>query len=322
MRDAALPVEFSALLGRVSNVNRVSSAEWSSSCPQCGGAPHKDGSYPDRFRMWTKANGKNKVMGWCRRCSYVWFPTFEKPMSKEEFEAWRKEQLAIERERKLAAERAIALLQSQKIWVQYHSRLNTWAIETLTGWGISPKWQEYWQLGLMEDYTVHGKEEYHSPAITIPVWQLGGAVSNVKLRVLNPKNSNDRYRSLYKTGEGQPFVAWNRTKFDDCLIVEGEKKAMVTAIHSKRDVQIIGVPTKTPSKEMLQKFSMYGKIYLCLDPDASQEEKGINALTRMANMLGRERVAVIKLPGKIDDLIVQHGLNVSSALKYAKKLET
>jgi hypothetical protein len=266
--------------------------------------------------MWTNANGKNKVLGWCRHCSYVWFPDNAKPISKEEFEAWRKEELIKQQERKRSAEKAIALLQTEKIWVQYHESLNEWTKGLLVEWGISPKFQEYWQLGLMADYTVHHKEEsYHSPAITIPVWQMGGIVSNVKLRVLNPKDSSDRYRSLYRTGEGKPFFAWNKTKFDSCLIVEGEKKAMVSAIHMKRDMQVAGIPTKTPSRESLQQFTNYGKITICLDPDAEEEAM------RLAQMIGVEKVSIIRLPGKVDDLIVQNKLNLNEALRYARKVE-
>lgn len=318
MRDVSLPQEFLALSGKVSYIQKATSDEYSSSCPQCGGTPHKNGEWPDRFRMFLNAHGKNKILGWCRHCSYVWFPQNAKPISKEEFEFWRKEQLQREEERKRSAERAIALLQSQKIWVQYHAHMNEWTKKLVAEWGISEKWQEYWQLGLIEDYTVYTKtdEPYHSPAITIPVWHLGGTVSNVKLRVLNPKSQKDRYRSLYKTGEGMPFVAWNRTKFDSCLLVEGEKKAMVTAIHMKRDMQVIGIPTKTPSQNSLKVLDGFGKVYVCLDPDANGAE-----LKRLVDMLGRERVAVAKLPGKIDDLIVDHKLDVGAVVKYAKKME-
>src|SRR5678816_3484565 len=98
MREDSLPTEFAKLTGKVNYIQRVSSYEWSSSCPNCGGVPHKHGEPPDRFRMWTNANGKNKVLGWCRRCGHVWFPD-SKPIDKEEFERWRKEQLETERQR-------------------------------------------------------------------------------------------------------------------------------------------------------------------------------------------------------------------------------
>lgn len=315
MREDSLPNEFAKLTGKVNYIQKVSSSEWSSSCPQCGGTPHKHGEPPDRFRMWTNANGKNKIMGWCRRCSYVWFPENSKPIDREEFDRWRKEQIEIERQRKLDAERAIALLQSKKPWEQYHLRLNEWAISLLEKRGITKEYADYWQLGLCEDFLVNG--EYHSPALTIPIWQHEGKINNVKLRILNPKVSGDRYRNLYKMGQTFPFVAWPDTKHNVCLIVEGEFKAMVSAAYSNHKYQVVGVPSKTPSREALAQLDRYENLVVCLDPDASED----NALTRMVTMLGRDRVRVAQLAGKIDDMIVEHGLDVNDVVKYAKKME-
>lgn len=314
MRDVTLPVEFSGLQGKVEYVRRVSATEYSSSCPQCGGTLHKGGEPPDRFRMWTNANGKNKVMGWCRHCSYIWFPDTTKALSPEEIERWRKEQIAIETERKLAAEQALRLLRSEKLWIEYHKGLNDWAKSVIKSWGIRQDWADYWKLGLVKDYIVRRKDEsYHAPAISIPVWQKNFELRNVKLRILNPKDDHDRYRSLYKTGEGLPFVALPKLESPHCLLVEGEKKAMVCAQWSNQEYQVIGVPTKTPSEAALRQLDEFETITVCLDPDAKIKEKnGVSPLRRMVDILGRERVKVLDLPDKIDDLI-----NRGTKLKYA-----
>lgn len=318
MMKTALPVEFQGLAGKVDYVQRWTKDEYSSSCPQCGGVPHRDGSYPDRFRLFLNASGKNKIIGWCRSCGYVWFPDRDNPVSKEDFEKWRQEQLAREQQRKREAERAIQLLQSEKIWEAYHGKLNPWAIETIGSWGITKDFADYWQLGLIPDYVVHSASgEYHSPAISIPVWQPGWKVSNVKVRVLNPRSGGDRYRKLYKTGQDQPFVAWPDLKSDVCFIAEGEKKAMVVAEWADRGMQVMGVPTKTPSTEMLAKFDSFKKLILCLDPDARKD----GSLVRMVSALGKFRTNVLTLPGKVDDMISQHGLDIMDALRYARPLE-
>jgi hypothetical protein len=325
MRDATLPTELQGLNGKVQYVQRVSSTEWSSSCPNCGGVIHKGGDFPDRFRMWTNANGKNKVMGWCRHCAYVWFPDTSRPLDPHEIERWRQEQLERERERKRSAEKAIKNLQSERIWETYNFALNDWALNDVIGkeWGIRPDWVNYWQLGLISDFTVYSKdnEPYHSPGISIPVWRMNNTVHNIKVRVLNPKSSGDRYRALYKVGCAAPFVALRDMKFDTCLLVEGEKKAMVSA-QCAENIQIIGIPTKTPDETFLTDLESFGKIVVCLDPDASKAEKdSISPLIRIVKMIGTERVAVMELPDKLDDMIVKYKFPLMKGLKYAKKME-
>lgn len=324
MRDSPLPAVFAGLSGKIHGVRQVRNDEWSSSCPQCGDAGHKGPGAPDRFRMFTNARGKNKILGWCRRCSFMWFPDMGEPISKKDFEDWRREQIQIEEQRRRSAERAIALLKSERIWMYYHERLTDWSKDVLKSWGIREDWAKYWKLGFIEDYVIHSKAngEYHSPAITIPVWQSGWDVSNVKVRTLNPKDSADRYRSFYKTGLAMPFVAFPALQSDTVLVVEGEKKAMVCAEWNEQKYQVIGIPTKTPRPETLQILEKFGKLIVCLDPDAKEDvQEGVNAIQRFANIVGPERCLVVDLPGKVDDMIVNNRLKINSVVKYAKPME-
>lgn len=319
MRTTSLPPEFSSIQSKLNYVQRWTKDEYSSSCPQCGGVPHKDGSLPDRFRLFLNATGKNKIMGWCRHCSYVWFPDSDRKPDPAEFERWRREQIEREQERKREAERAIKLLQSEKLWEQYNQALrdSAYATDIVTSWGIPPVWANLWKIGFISDYTVKSNDgEYHKPAITIPVWQQDGTVGNVKVRVLDPKSSNDRYRKLYRTGQDSPF--WTEPKrYEECLLVEGEKKAMVCRTQTPKGLQVVGLPTKTPSKEMLTQFASFKNIYVCLDPDATMD----GSLRRLVTELGKFRTRVLLLPAKIDDMIVHNSLPIMDALKYAKKLE-
>jgi hypothetical protein len=97
-------------------------------------------------------------------------------------------------------------------------------------------------------------------------------------------------------------------------VVEGEFKAMVSAAWSNHKFQVIGVPSKTPSQEALSQLDRYEDLVVCLDPDASED----NSLSRMITILGKKRVKVARLTGKIDDMIVENGLDVNNILKYAK----
>lgn len=317
MKLSVLPAEFAGLQTKVDYIQQISRDEYASSCPQCGGIPHKDGSYPDRFRMFLNAHGKNKIMGWCRHCSYVWFPDTSRALDPQEFERWRREQIEREEERKREAERAIALLKSQKIWMKYNEMLNTWAFDVLKSWGIRQDWANHWRLGFYPDFKVDNS--YFSPAITIPMWQQDSPVpANVKLRVLNPREDKDRYRALYKTGQN-PFVAFNKLHSDTVVLVEGEKKAMNVAQWSEQKYQVVGLPSVSPRPELLAKFANYGTVYLCLDPDAKiKNEKGVSPLQRVVRGIGRE-VAVIDLPDKVDDMIIR-GLNFKSAMRDARLL--
>lgn len=321
MHYDTLPSEFSELAGKVQYVRRVNAHEWSSSCPQCGGSQHPGGEPPDRFRMWTR-NRNGNVFGWCRRCSYFWSPNQSKKMSPEEFEKWRAEQLRIEQERKAAAEKAIALLQSEHLWDLYHQGLTEYSKSIIQNWGISAKWASYWKLGFNPDLLIYNKThgEYHNPAISIPLWQLDGRVANIKFRALNPVEPNDRYRMAYKTGLTFLFWSFREVNLKECLVVEGEKKAMVSALHLYENglkMQVIGLPSVTPSAELLQELDGFTKITLCLDPDSRIKQNGLSPEARAVDILGRERTKVLRLPHKVDDMIVQNKLQLKDALKYA-----
>ena len=320
MRVTDLPTQFNSLQSKINYIQQWGREEWSASCPQCGGAPHSgDGSLPDRFRMWTNASGKNKVMGWCRKCGYLWFPDSDRPPCPEDLEKWRREQIVREEQRKRDAERAIELLNSERIWEQYHENVSryTFARDTIRSWGIPDEFADAWKIGFVPDFTVHSKKygEYYSPAVTIPVWQPGWQVKNVKVRVLNPKDMGDRYRKVYKTGEDGAFWTNPSLESDTCLVVEGEKKAMVCSVWRPENMQVIGLPTKSPSRELLAQFAKFKSIYLCLDPDAQSD------LGKLVKTLGKFRTKVLTLPGKIDDMIVNNSLNLREALKYAKRME-
>lgn len=257
----------------------------------------------------------------CRHCGYAWFPDSDRQPSQDDVEKWRKEQLEREYQRKAEAERAIELLKSQKIWEQYHANLERYALasQTIEEWGIPKEFANAWQLGFIPDYTVYSKQngEYHSPAITIPVWQPKWEITNVKVRVLNPKSPHDRYRKIYKTGQDAAFWTYPDLESDTCLVVEGEKKAMVCSAHRPTTMQVVGVPTKTPSPELLAKFAKFKNVIVCLDPDASND----GSLGRMVKTLGKFRTKVLELPDKVDDMIVHHSLDLMDALRYAKQME-
>jgi hypothetical protein len=94
----------------------------------------------------------------------------------------------------------------------------------------------------------------------------------------------------------------------DVLIVEGEIKAMITwaAMWTgptldddllTPNLWVVGLPGKSWKAEYLPAFEKCKRVFICLDPDADKEA------ARMAASIG-ERAKVIRLPDKIDDLIL------------------
>jgi hypothetical protein len=99
------------------------------------------------------------------------------------------------------------------------------------------------------------------------------------------------------------------------LIVEGAKKGIVTYtnIGTKPGLNVIAVPSKTPADDMLGMLKDCDLVYLALDPDAYEPVRSKTgkitapAVNRVASKLGRERVIIVKLPCKPDDLFTEYG---------------
>lgn len=203
-------------------------------------------------------------------------------------------------------------LRQTKTWRKYHETVEQnenyqqlWESE-----GIPIEWQNYWWLGYCNQFTVMtdiGK--WTTPTMTIPVftgkdWEL----QNIKHRLLNPYNPKDKYRPEKSGLSTSPFFCEPEIMFDSerILIVEGEKKAMVTYLTLEDSkIQVIGLPGKNQWRSILDSLS--GKtIYIMLDPDALSE-----AVEFSNKVNGR----VINIAMKIDDAINEGAINKSGIQK-------
>ena len=323
-RESPLPIEFISLAGKVHFIVQQGRNEYSSSCPECGGNLHPDGkTYPDRFRMWPVSK-HGAPLGWCRSCGYIWTPTTERKPTREEVEQWRQEQIRQEMERKQAAERALELLNNEQLWERFVAAATQQSRDVCKSWGIPDQWQEYLKLGFIPDYKVFkGDDTYHSPAITIPVWWAGDKVQNIKIRVLNPRDSNDRYRNWYKTGEQYFYMPVHDIEFTagGVILVEGEKKAMVAEIYNTTNYRVIGMQSVKPDPDLFRLLADCEPVYIIPDPDAfipkpNGGECGIDYLVRN---VGRERSRIVRLPVKLDDGIIKHGLELDKYIRMATR---
>jgi hypothetical protein len=174
--------------------------------------------------------------------------------------------------------------------------------------GLNDFFIDWWKLGYSQSSC------WNSPTITMPIWGHDWEVTNIKHRLLEP-NGKGKYR--YETS-GIPASAFfcdpDRTS-GPLFLAEGEIKAMVTfQTLDTPTIQVAGLPSKLPSGNQLDSLKDYDPIYLCPDPDAFRDA----SVGRICDMLGRERVRVVQLPDKIDDLINAKLIDKSGLRRYVR----
>lgn len=303
--------------------------EWSSACPQCGGADGARRDRSDRFRLFA-ADDKGSARAWCRNCGHFeWADQDGETPSREEVEKATAERLRLaaqERDR-LAAK--IRNLTTESYWRGWHDAMSQqhrqlWHKEGIIDWAID----EY-MLGYCDDFTAwYDGGEWHTPTMTIPHWGPCGEIRNIQHRLLKPPEPGDKYRQL----KGYP-AAMFLTEPDEeltgaTMVVEGAKKAIVAHINlgSKPNGQrlnIVGIPSKTPSGTMLDQLEECDPIYLALDPDAyrGQYVNGkalLPAVNNVVKKLHRERVLIVKLPVKPDDFFTLYHGNAKEFAGFLK----
>jgi len=342
---AVLPPEFASLAPQVRFVQQKNANEFSSSCPRCGGDIHEDGSWPDRFTIW-RSSRRGEPLGLCLRgCGHRW------SVNKQD-QIWTPDELAEFRQKQSEAEaaylaqveqRLIELsekIETQKVYIRYHDEgmENQAALDYWERRGIPEEWQRYLMLGCIENYKVTGKlSTYESMALTIPVWSEVERIENIKLRVAEPKNDNDRYRNYYKSGSQHLYKPWHRTR--NCrhvVLLEGEIKAAVALIRggcNQEQYETIGVQSKQPEARLLKKLESFDCVYIAFDPDAYRRTQYIDpstgevkpgkiAVLEVAKQIGLERVRLVLPPRerKFDDAILE-GYNFANAVRMAIKPE-
>ena len=63
------------------------------------------------------------------------------------------------------------------------------------GRGVAEDWQRFWYLGACDDKVIMSKgSEYHTPTLTIPIFDQSYQVLNIKHRLVSPPEKNDKYR--------------------------------------------------------------------------------------------------------------------------------
>lgn len=324
MRNRPLHPDLQRRWGHLRFTQAQGRNEWSAECPECGDAGHIGNDKPDRFRMWGPEPGKGP-RGWCRSCGYFsWADEGMEDRSSPSPEAIAAAKA--ERERLAAHERErmrskIEAIRESAYWKGWHDAMGEQERGVWHGRGICDYLIDYYSLGYRTDYTCYySGEEWRTPALTIPHYEAGWKLANIQYRLQEVPPDGGKYRQT----AGLPAAMFRTEPEDDLagavLVVEGAIKSIVLYQHLGRrflgyNIHIVGIPSKTPSADMLAELEDAEPIYLALDPDAY--EPG-GAAERVGRKLG-DRTRFVHFPDKPDDLIVEYGLTGDDLLKYLRR---
>ena len=200
-------------------------------------------------------------------------------------------------------QRVLEELRQTQAWLTYHRNLleNEAARKLWQARGLPADWQKFYQLGYCPEFPVstqHGR--WLTPTLTIPIWDTAWQPLNIRHRLLNPPEPNDKYRPDRAGLHSAPLLGNPNRGFDHdpILVVEGEIKAMVTykTLYTGEDStpQVIGIPGKTAYRDVLERLK--GRdVYILFDPDAGQQAH--DAALAVGGRL-------VTCPMKIDDAIL------------------
>lgn len=298
-KPAPLPLEWQCLEGTVIGVQRESAKTYTCSCPSCGGDVHPNGELPDRCTLWVDGHPSLH----CRVCGFKAYPdqfgdTRYEPPTPAEIEARRQERIAYEVERKRSAEKALAHLRDDAVWLRYYAELEQHA-EGRRYWeqrGFPPEWIAWWKFGW------NPRSVWDCPTATIPIFGLGWQPLNIKHRLVGVEKGKYRYEL---SGQEQPLFMCNPKipLGGHVYAVEGELKAAVVYMHQgDPNACVVGLPGKEPRTGIIEQLQAADRVTLILDPGAEQ------AAHDLALRIGQSKVRVLIPPMKIDDGIIACGM--------------
>lgn len=314
MIDRPLPPELARRWGNLPDLKYRGGDEWSAACVKCGGADRHRSDLSDRFRLF----GGDRPRAWCRRCSYFAFADDDQAApTKEAREQAEQERLRLAELEAQRIQAKIDELRKEAYWLGYHDGMNDFHRDIWRHQGIRDELQDYFQLGYVEKRRFFdGAQPFYSPAMTIPVFDIGWEAVNVQYRLMSPPDGVGKYRFTY--GLPTPLFLTNPyiEPEGDVLLVEGAKKAIVT-FDKLDDLYIVAVPSKVPPLQILARLSNADVVYIALDPDAYLEGKS-SAASRIGIALG-DKARYVRLPSKPDDFFTMYGGSQCQFMRYVRQ---
>lgn len=328
--NTQLPADLQRRWGHLPDIKQRGPNEWSSACGICGGGGNRR-DLSDRFRMFGAEPTRN-ARGFCRQCGFFsWadedLPT-ERP-SREQIEAATAERLRLLEIEHGRIKEKLQRVADADFWKRWHDDMEPvqrgmWYEQGINDWAI-----ETYRLGYCADYTTfYNGEDWHSPTMTIPHYGPAWELVNIQHRLLNPPEPGDKYRQMAGIPAAMFLTEPDVPLTGAVLVVEGAKKAIVTYLNIGHELTIVGIPSKSPSIDMLEKLDSCEPVYLALDPDAyypvisKDGRKSPPAVSRLAAKLG-SRARIVKLPVKPDDFFFIHegrAGDMAAFIKQAKRV--
>ena len=256
-----------------------------------------------------------------RACEWITGGAIEDVEGMRESSAARLEAARIERiaaqEREDARRKELQVAERH---LYYHKNRTQYHRDLWQAAGIDEGMQEFWTLGGTEDFTYKiGENLYHTPTITIPIFNEEKELLTIQHRLINPINPKDKYRPDVTGLHSHPFLAVPQMGFDGDIIwvMEGAKKAMVTWTRSDIDWQCIGVMSQVEYKNLTEKLKPVGKnVIVVPDPNSERNPNAFRLALGLAQSVGGR---VLKVPDKIDDLILVNDMNKKELYAMSKQ---
>jgi hypothetical protein len=264
----------------------------------------------DRFHLFL--DGSPRV--WCRVCDYKAFvdqlADSDYRIDPEAIAQYRQQREQEQEKRDQYRRAKLAQFSTKEIWREYCERMADCHKQWWKKNGVPEDWQKYLRLGHIDQKPFKDDHDnlLTAPAYTIPYFhytEQHPIFITMQYR-LDTDQTDQRYR--FETGLGSSWYSTTPTRsiLDKVVICEGAKKGIVTRIHLADDsFSVLAVPSKSDWAGIIEQVSECGLVYIVLDPDATRQAR------EMKNQIG-DAARVIELPEKIDDAVLQHGLNRSA----------
>jgi len=199
-------------------------------------------------------------------------------------------------------------------WTKYHKAMTQDQRQAWYDRGLDDAWINYYQVGYATDLTFpRSGGDWAGDCLTIPIMRTlnSGKVTAISVICRLIGEDQDKYRPIMSGLGKQIYVPrYRANKLEGtALVVEGEIKAMVTYAYTKGlTTHVIGLAGKSPKQAHITALQSFDQVYICLDPDAKQDAQDL------AWRIGPDKSRIIDLPGKIDDLLIDHTLTQQDLL--------
>lgn len=214
-------------------------------------------------------------------------------------------------------------LRVAEIHLHYHNTMTQYHKDEWTKAGIDEGMQSFWTLGGCSDFKyTHDENEYHTPTLTIPIFNEANELMTIQHRLLNPVDPRDKYRPERAGLRSHPFLAVPPMGFDGGIIwvMEGAKKAMVTWTRADTDWQCIGLSSQEIYKGMVETLRPVGKrVIVVPDPNSERNPNAFKKAHYLAHEIGAK---IVRIKDKMDDLILSADLkqdDLFALWKYARR---